>query len=193
MKPLKTQSRTTVYEPNRFLCVEMHSIELPDGRVIEDWAWVKVPEYATILARTTEGKFLCFRQVKYAIPVPHLAPPGGLLDPGEDPLAAAKRELQEETGFVSDEWHALGSYVVDSNRGCGKAHLFLALKAREVGGKTDGDLEEQELLHITREDLELAMDKGEIPVLNFAALLGIGLRRLDQVLKDDSVIRKHSA
>ncbi len=68
MKPWKTLSRKTVYEPNRFLSVERHAVELPDGRVIEDWAWIKVPEYAIILARTTEGKFLCFRQVKYAVP-----------------------------------------------------------------------------------------------------------------------------
>jgi len=181
MKPWKTLSRKTVYEPNRFLSVEMHAVELPDGRVIEDWAWVKVPEYAIILARTTEGKFLCFRQVKYAVPVPSLAPPGGFLEPGEDPLAAAKRELQEETGFVSDDWHSLGAYIPDSNRGAGKAHLFLALHAREVGGIIAGDLEEQELHHLTRADLEQTLDQGKVPVLGFAALLGIGLRRLDQI------------
>jgi ADP-ribose pyrophosphatase len=181
MQPWKTLSRRTVYEPNKFICVEMHTVELPDGKVIDDWAWVKVPEYAIILARTTAGKFLCFRQVKYAIPEPHFAPPGGFLDPGEDPLTAAKRELQEETGYVSEDWHALGSYIADSNRGAGKAHLFLALNAHEVGGMTDGDLEEQELLLLTRDDLEQTLDQGKVPVLGFAALLGIGLRRLDRL------------
>lgn len=181
LRPWNTLSRKTAYEPNRFLRVETHRVGLPDGRVIEDWAWITVPEYAVILARTGAGKFLCFRQVKYAVPEPSLAPPGGYLEPGEAPLAAAQRELQEETGFVSDEWHPLGSYVVDSNRGAGKAHLFLALNAREVGGKTSDDMEEQELLHLTRNDLEQALDQGKIPVLGFAALLGIGLRRLDQL------------
>lgn len=181
MKPWKTLSRETVFAPNKFLSVELHSVELPDGRVIDDWTWVKLPEYAVILARTTEVKFLCFRQVKYAIPEPGLSPPGGFLEPAEEPLAGARRELQEETGFISDEWHALGSYVVDSNRGAGKAHLFLALQAREVGGKTDDDLEEQELLQLTRADLEQALDSGKIPFLGFAALLGVGLRRLDQL------------
>jgi ADP-ribose pyrophosphatase len=181
MKPWKTLSRKTALAPNLFLKVELHSVELPDGRVIDDWTWIKTPEYANILARTTSGTYLCFRQIKYAVPVPSLAPPGGYLEPGEDPLTAAKRELQEETGFVSDEWHPLGSYVVDSNRGAGKAHLFLALDAREDGVKTGGDLEEQELLHLTREELEQALDQGRVPVLGFAALLGLGLRRLDQL------------
>ncbi len=183
MKPWKTLSRKTAFAPNPFLKVELHSVELPNGRVIDDWTWIEVPEYANILARTPRGTFLCFRQIKYAVPVPSLAPPGGYLEPGEDPLAAAKRELQEETGFVSDEWHPLGSYVVDSNRGAGKAHLFLALNARDVGGKLDDDLEEQELLHLTREDLEQALDQGKIPVLGFATLIGLGFRRLDQPLK----------
>ena len=181
MKPWKTLSRQTVFNPNRFLAVEVHSVELPNGRVIPDWTWIKVPEYANILARTAEGKFLCFRQVKYAVPGPCLAPPGGYLEPGEDPLAAAKRELEEETGFVSNDWHPLGPYIVDSNRGAGKAHFFLALDARETGRKTADDLEEQHLLQLTRDELEQALDNGQIPVLGFAALLGLGLRKLDQL------------
>jgi len=44
MNPWKTLSRETVYAPNKFLSVELHSVELPDGRVIDDWTWVKLPE-----------------------------------------------------------------------------------------------------------------------------------------------------
>ena len=178
-RPWKTLSRRTVFGINRFLTVELHAVELPDGRVIDDWAWLAMPDYAVILARTFEGDFLCFRQRKYAVQGLFLAPPGGYLEPGEAPLAAAQRELLEETGCRAATWHSLGSYVVDSNRGAGTAHLFLALDAVTVAPRSADDLEEQELLTLSREALEKAVTDGQIKVVAWAALIGLGLRKLD--------------
>lgn len=177
--PIKTVSRRKALAVNRFLTVELHTVEFPNGRRVDDWAWLQMPDYAVILARTPDGRFLSFRQVKYAIPDAFLAPPGGYLDPGEDPLNAARRELLEETGCEARAWHPLGSYVVDSNRGAGTAHLFLALDVRPVAPVTADDLEDQELVYLTRADLERSLDTGAIRVLAWAALLGLALRKLD--------------
>ncbi|MEZ4613071.1 MAG: NUDIX domain-containing protein [Caldilineaceae bacterium] len=48
------------------------------------------------------------------------------MEPGEEPLPAAQRELLEETGYVADDWTDLGRFAVDGNREAGLAHLFLA-------------------------------------------------------------------
>jgi len=179
MQKWKTISKTPVCKPNRFISIEMHEVELPDGRRIPDWPWVITPDYANVLARTEEGRFLCFRQTKYAVEGLSLAPVGGFIEPGEDRLAAARRELLEETGYTAPEWHDLGTYVVDANRGAGRANLFLALKARPETPPVVDDLEEQELLLLSRKEVEKALDEGQFKVLAWAMVVALGLRRLD--------------
>jgi len=119
-----------------------------------------------------------FRQIKYSVEGTSLAPVGGYLNPGEDPLDAAKRELLEETGYEAAEWTPLGSYAVDGNRGAGTANLYLAQKARCVAEIDSDDVEEQELLLLTRSELEAALDAREFKVLAWAANIALALRHL---------------
>jgi ADP-ribose pyrophosphatase len=180
MKPWKTLSRSEILNRKPFLAVELHQVGLPDGRVIPDWTWIVAPDYANVLAETADGRFLCFRQVKYAVEGVSLAPIGGLLEPGETPEAGARRELLEETGYEAAEWIHVGTYAVDANRGAGKANFFVARQARKVSAPTGGDLEEQELLHLTRAELEQDLAAGEFKVLPWAAMIALGLRVLDR-------------
>lgn len=175
---MKTLSRRPLCKPSLFLEVELHEVELPDGRRIDDWAWVITPDFANVLARTVEGRFVCFRQSKYGIDGDSFAPVGGFLEPGEAPLAAAQRELLEETGYTAPTWHALGSYIVDPNRGVATAHLFLALDARFDRPSVPGDLEPQELLLLTQAEVEAALDAGQFKALAWAAVVSQGLQRL---------------
>lgn len=176
--PWQTLSRRTVLDRGRFLVVEEHTVRLPDGRVIPDWPWLITPDYVNVVAVTAEGEFLVFRQRKYAVEGVALAPVGGYLDEGEEPLAAARRELREETGYESEEWISLGSYSVDGNRGAGKAHLFAALNVRPVGERRSDDLEEQEMVLMARPAVERALSQGEFRVLPWAAAMALALRRI---------------
>ena len=91
---------------------------------------------------------------------------------------AAQRELLEETGHEATDWLSLGSYLVDPNRGMATGHLFLARGAHYVTPRDADDLEEQELLLLTREEIESALEKGEIKVLAWAAAVAFALRYL---------------
>ncbi len=176
----KTLQRRPWLDTGPFLKVEAHDIQLPDGREIKDWPWVITPEYAVIAARDRQGRWLFFRQTKYAARGELLAPPGGFLEPGEDPMRAAHRELLEETGYTASEWKALGAYVIDANRGAGTAHLFMALDAEPATGSESGghdDLEEQELVLLSEDELRRALREGRFKVLAWAALVSLVLLR----------------
>jgi ADP-ribose pyrophosphatase len=175
MQTWKTLSRQTILERGRFLSVENHIVQLPNGQVIDDWSWVITPDYINVLVVTQAGEFLCFRQTKYAVSGTTLALVGGYLEPNEDPLTAAQRELLEETGYRAADWTYLGGYVVDGNRGAGTAHLFLARAACRAAEANADDLEEQELLHLSRSEVEAALVTGEFKVLPWTALVALAL------------------
>jgi ADP-ribose pyrophosphatase len=182
MESWKTLERRTILNHSKYLTVENHTVKLPEGRVIPDWHWLATPDYVIVVAVTVSSEYLCFRQVKYGVEGTTLAPVGGYIDPGEEPIVAAKRELLEEMGCTSDEWVNMGSYRVDGNHGAGMAYLYLARDVRFVAEPSGGDLEEQQLLHLSRAEVHSAMMDGQFKVLPWttAMVLALSLDDKDQ-------------
>lgn len=177
MEPMQTLSRQLMLDLSPYLRVETHTVRLPDGQVIEGWPWLISPDFVNVAAITEDGLYLCFRQTKYSVEGTSLAPVGGYIEPGEDPLAAAKRELLEETGYDARHWEGLGSFAVDGNRGNGTAHFFLARSAFPVGKPHSDDLEQQQLLKLTRPEVEAAVQRGAFKVLPWQTVMALVLLR----------------
>lgn len=174
-----THARRTVFRNGKFLTVECHQVEWPNGQVIDDWAWVITPDYVNVVAELEDGRLLCFRQIKYVLQESSLAVVGGYMEPGEEPLAAAQRELREESGYEAQEWIDLGAYPVDANRGMGCGHFYLARRAHFVGKTESDDLEAQETLLLSREEVRAALLRGEFKVMAWTAAMALALLRLD--------------
>jgi len=91
-----------VYE-GHFLNVQCDKILLPDGKqsVRE---YIKHPGAVVILPLFEDGAVLLERQFRYPLDQVFIEFPAGKIDPGEDHLECAKRELQEETGYTATDW-----------------------------------------------------------------------------------------
>lgn len=176
LQPWRTRSRHIILDHSKYLTVEEHVVELSDGRVIEHWPWIITPDFVIVVAITTGGEYVCFRQVKYGVTGTSLAPVGGYIEPGEDPLGAAQRELLEETGYEAPEWTSLGSYRVDANRGVATACFYLARDARQIAEPDADDLEEQHLLQLSRAEVEAGLAQGEFKALPWAAAVALALQ-----------------
>lgn len=177
--PWTLLSRKPLLDRSPWLRLEDHHLRLPDGREISDWLWVNTPEFINVAAVMEDGRFLCFRQTKYAAGGVTLAMVGGYLEEGEDPRDAAERELREETGCVASSWESLGDFAVDGNRGCGRGHFFLATGCRFEGHSISDDLEEQEEVFLTRAELRDALLAGRFGVVPWVAALSLALLRLE--------------
>ena len=174
IKTLRRTPRLTVGD-GRFLKVEEHVVQFSDGRIVDGWGWLETPSFVNVVAVTTAGHVICFRQPKYAVDGLTLAVPGGYLEPGEEPLCAVQRELLEETGYVAAHWFPLGRFVVDGNRGNGFAHFFLAIGATWQQPIHADDLEEQQMLLLTRAEVAQALAAGEFQVLPWTACVALAL------------------
>jgi ADP-ribose pyrophosphatase len=186
IKKIRTLSRKTILDKGKYLTVEDHTIAFPDGTIITGWPWVITPDFVNIIAVNRSGNVMIFNQAKYGLDEPSLAAIGGYIEPGEDPLSAACRELLEETGFEADEWHPLGKYQVDGNRGAGHAHLFLALGVHKVAQVNRDDIEPMELIELTREEFKRTvlenLNNPRFKVLPWATAASLSLLYMQDIL-----------
>jgi len=175
MKPWRTVSRRVLVDRQPWFTVGDEAVELPDGRIVEDFGFIDMVDFAVIVPVTAAGDTILIRSYKHGIRAVSLSLPAGGLDGGEEPLACAQRELREETGFEADRWEPLGRFIVDPNRGCGAMHAFIAHGARKVAEPNSGDLEEQELLFVPMHEAIARMQAGEIVHLASAAALSLAV------------------
>lgn len=127
-----------------------------DAVVLQAGDWVNV------IARTADGACVMIRQFRYGNERETLEIPGGMIDPGEAPLTAAKRELREETGYVAERWTALGSSAPNPAFQRNRLYTFLAEDA-VYEGEQEQDSEEDIAVELMSEaEVEQCIASGEL-------------------------------
>ena len=166
LQPWETLQAKEVFVAEPWIRLSVEQVRLPDGRVIDDYYQMQLIDCVIIFAETDEGKVLMERQYKHGVRKITLTLPTGGVGKGEDPLAAAQRELQEETGYVSSNWRSLGHFAQMGNQGGGTVHVYQAQEARLVTQPVPSDLEEMDIVLMDHSELMNAIGNREISILN---------------------------
>ena len=104
----------------------------PRTGVDHDFALIECPDWVNVVALTDNGELIFVEQYRHGTGAVTLEVPGGMVDPGESPEQAARRELKEETGFDCQTLMWIG--VVEPNPALqgNRCHSFLATGCRQV-------------------------------------------------------------
>ena len=171
----RTLATRTVFA-GRALQIDVLDIELPDGRrsVREI---VRHRGAVVVLAERPDGTFVLVRQFRRAVNEILLEFVAGSLEPGEAPELAARREMEEESGYVVESMRPLGVITPCPGYSEERLHLYAA----QVGlkpGATRPDFDENVPPGVmTRGDIADAIDRGELKDAKSLAIWYLANRR----------------
>lgn len=120
----------------KLLHVRRDIVQLPDGKQATR-EFVVHPGAVVMIAQLPNGKLLFERQFRYPLERVFLELPAGKIHPGEDILLTARRELQEETGYVAASWHYLGVIHPCIGYSDERIEIFFARGLSHVGHALD--------------------------------------------------------
>ncbi len=172
------RQRRLLLNADPWLRIWADDLTLPNGHEVDGFLGIEMRDYVVVVAVTAKGTIVVERGYKHGPRRVCLSLPAGYLEPGEDPLDAAQRELLEETGYAAPDWETLGSFTNDGNRGGGHGHMYLARGAHRVAEPDSGDLETVSIELKALAELVEATRTGEVAVIGNAAAIGLAALRL---------------
>lgn len=172
----KLSSTLALSEP--WFRVRKDEVKLASGRVIDDYFVWESPTIATMVPLTDDGKFILCEQYRYAVDKIMYQFPAGGVGKNESPEEAAKRELEEETGYVATEVEFLGDSAAYPTKLSGWHHLYLAKNVQLTGSKQEDENESTRVVLKTPEELWGMINSNNFQVADSLIAALLALKRL---------------
>lgn len=146
----------------RIFTVDSVDFQHPARAKPQDFFVIRAPDWVNVLALTPDHRIVLVRQFRYGSDEFSLEIPGGVIDQGEDPIAAGLRELQEETGYVGRNARLLGSVRPNPAMQNNRCHLVLVEEARPDAAIDWDPDEEMEILALPVDEVYARAYRGDI-------------------------------
>ena len=149
---------TTYLHPN----IRVDKCELPNGQIIAPHL-LEYDDEIMVLAMTKSQEVVLIKQYRHGVQEAILELPGGSVDDNESPLEAAKRELLEETGYLSDTFIQVGYGSPNPAIYTNMIYYFLALDVEQLGHQSDYDSATIELVLLPLDEVTNMAKRGGLP------------------------------
>ena len=159
---------------SEFVKVDKDDVILPKGREIPDFYKVTIKDCSAIVAIKEDHHIILKKEYRHCYGEELIEIPAGVLENGEDSLNAAKRELQEETGYRSEKWTYLGKTVESSAKLTNYMYIYLAEGCEKVSDQKLDYGEDIEVLEVGMDEaVEMIMDNEIICSSSIGAILKV--------------------
>ncbi|WP_341302065.1 NUDIX hydrolase [Lysinibacillus sp. FSL H8-0500] len=149
----KTIETTPIYD-GRIIKLQIDDVTLPNGQTAKREI-IKHPGAVAVIAVTDEGKLVLVEQYRKALERSIIEIPAGKLEPGEEPVVTAHRELEEETGYGARSLRFLQAFATSPGFADEVIYLFVAKGLYKIDQKADLDEDEfVELLEVSLEEAQ---------------------------------------
>lgn len=148
----KTLSSKYIYD-DRWFRARADSCQFPDGRIIEPYYIVELPDWCNVILVTKDERVILVRQYRYPIDTATYELPGGVIEKNEDPKQAAKREMEEETGYTSDDIEFLMKLSPNPAVNNNTAYFFLVRNAVPTVSTNPDLFEDLDIVSFSKEEI----------------------------------------
>ena len=163
---------------NRYFTLRSDRLRLPGGEIKDPYFVLERPDAAIIFPITESNEVVLVRQYRPPLEMMELGLPAGLVEAGEHPEQAARRELAEETGYTGGEWSSLGSLASSPSLKDNWAYLVLARGVEETAAPDPDEHELVEVVRVPLKDLRSLVHAGKIVSSSGVAAIMLALERL---------------
>lgn len=180
MNKWKTRKKDTLLDTH-WVKVYKNAVDLPNGESIKDFYSITINDSAAVVAVDKVGNVILKKEYRYCYGKELIEIPAGTFEKNEkDALNVAKRELLEETGYMSDDWLYLGETIESSAKLTNHMHIYFANACYKVSEQNLDKTEEIETMVVPFvEAIEMVMDNriccnsSAHGILRVARILGI--------------------
>ena len=131
----ETTSKVEVFRESLFSIVEKKCWH-PDKRIRHRFFSMETPDWVNVVPITSDGRILLIKQHRLGTDEVTLETPGGIVDPGESPEAAASRELKEETGYQAERIQFMNKLAANPAIMNNHIHFYIAAGCVQTGAPT---------------------------------------------------------